>query len=117
MHGGKSPRLLDEINKSGRGRYPVAMEGDLDPVSRFLYREDMKEVNGDWLQLIKHMAPHTLVREADVPSINWMNWSTTDRPLRALAEGNAIGSLHASRVAHIVGLGFSCGRAEEPRPC
>ncbi len=53
--------MLDEINKSGRGRYPVVMEGDLDPVSRFLYRETMKEVNGDWLQLIKRIKVHRLV--------------------------------------------------------
>ncbi len=53
--------VLDEINKSGRGRYPVVMEGDLDPVSRFLYRETMKEVNGDWLQLIKRIKVHRLV--------------------------------------------------------
>jgi serine protein kinase len=54
-------RVLAEINKSGRGRYPVAMEGDLDPVSRFLYREGMKEVNGDWLQLIKRIKVHRMV--------------------------------------------------------
>lgn len=51
------PQLLDDLNKGARGRsrYAIAIDGDLDPVSRFLYREGMKEVGGDWVQLIERI--------------------------------------------------------------
>ncbi len=54
-------RVLVDINASERGRYPVRLEGDLDPVSRFLYRQTMKEVGGDWLELIRCIRVRRLV--------------------------------------------------------
>jgi serine protein kinase len=48
-------RVLAELNRSGRGRYPIRLEGDLDPVSRHLYRELLKEVGGDWSKMIEHI--------------------------------------------------------------
>lgn len=47
--------VLDEINGAGEGRYPIRLEGDLDPVSRFLFRETMREVGGDWSSLIERI--------------------------------------------------------------
>jgi len=54
-------KVLGEINKAGRGRYPISIEGDMDPVSRFLYRETMKEVSGNWLELIKRIRVRRLI--------------------------------------------------------
>ena len=47
-------QVLEELNRSVRGRtsYPIAIEGDLDPVSRHLYREGLRECGGDWVRLI-----------------------------------------------------------------
>ncbi len=53
--------VLAEINRSGRGRYPVSPEGDLDPVSRFMYRETMKEVGGDWTKLVERVKVRRLI--------------------------------------------------------
>ena len=57
------PQLLDDLNKGARGRsrYAIAIDGDLDPVSRFLYREGMKEVGGDWVQLIERIRVRRLL--------------------------------------------------------
>ena len=45
-------QVLDELNKGNSTAYPIRLEGDLDPVSRFMYKRIMKEVGGDWTQLI-----------------------------------------------------------------
>ena len=54
-------QVLEEFNKTGKGRYPIRLEGDLDPVSRFLYKEAMKEVGGDWTKLIERIRVRRLV--------------------------------------------------------
>ena len=43
--------VLDRLNGLGRSPYAVRIEGDLCPVCRFMYREVMKEVGGDFFQL------------------------------------------------------------------
>lgn len=55
--------VLDEINKSaaGKAKYRIEVEGDLDPVSRFLFKEGLKEVGGDWLQLIERIKVRRLL--------------------------------------------------------
>jgi len=55
------PNILETIEKEGRARYPLRLEGDLDPVSRFLYRETMKEVGGDWTRLASRIRVRRLV--------------------------------------------------------
>jgi serine protein kinase len=54
-------RVLAEINRGGHSRYPIRLEGDLDPVSRFLFREGMKEVNGDWTKLMERIRVRRMV--------------------------------------------------------
>ncbi len=56
-------QVLDELNRSiaGRAAYPIAIEGDLDPVSRFLYREGLREVGGDWVKLIARIRVRRLL--------------------------------------------------------
>jgi serine protein kinase len=49
-------QILAELNRQATGkRYPILLEGDMDPVSRYLYRETMKEEGGDWLKLIERI--------------------------------------------------------------
>ncbi len=47
--------VLAAINANPRTRYPVRMEGDLCPVCRHMYREFMKEVDGDWLKMLNRI--------------------------------------------------------------
>lgn len=44
-----------------KARYRVAPEGDLDPVSRYLFREAMKECGGDWLKVIERIRVRRLL--------------------------------------------------------
>ena len=56
-------QVLDELNRSvsGRAKYRLDVEGDLDPVSRFIFRDIMKEGGGDWLKLIEHVRVRRLL--------------------------------------------------------
>ena len=47
-------RILDEINRGSKSQYKVTISGDLDPASRFIYREFMKHYRGDWTQVMKN---------------------------------------------------------------
>ncbi len=50
-------QVVDELNKQvkGRAKYRIEVDGDLDPVSRYLFREAMKQVGGDWTKLIERI--------------------------------------------------------------
>jgi serine protein kinase len=50
-------QVVEELNRGtrGRGKYRIEIEGDLDPVSRYLYRELMRQHGGDWMRLIEHV--------------------------------------------------------------
>ena len=45
-----APAVLQELNRPG-SPYRIRLEGDLCPVCRYLYRETMREVGGDFLAL------------------------------------------------------------------
>ena len=53
-------KVLSQLNAGNEG-YPIRLEGDLDPVSRFLYRQTMKEIGGDWTQLIQRIRVRRMV--------------------------------------------------------
>jgi serine protein kinase len=53
--------VLAEINRSSKARYTVRLEGDLDPVSRHLYRQTLKEVGGDFLRLAERIRVRRLI--------------------------------------------------------
>jgi serine protein kinase len=55
------PAILNELNGSGKSPYPVRLEGDLCPVCRHMYREVMREVHGDFLELAKRIKVRRLV--------------------------------------------------------
>ena len=55
------PQVLQTIEREGKAHYPMRIDGDLDPVSRFLYRETMKQVGGDWVKLTDRIRVRRLV--------------------------------------------------------
>ncbi len=50
-------QVVDELNKQvgAKARYRIEVEGDLDPVSRFLFREGLRQVDGDWNRLMERV--------------------------------------------------------------
>ncbi len=50
-------QVVEELNKQvkGRAKYRIEVDGDLDPVSRYLFRDGLKQVGGDWTQLIERV--------------------------------------------------------------
>ncbi len=54
------PAVLADLN-DGRSPYPIRLEGDLCPVCRHMYREIMREVQGDFLELSKRIKVRRLV--------------------------------------------------------
>ena len=46
--------LLEEINRGNKGEYKVAIKGDVDPASRYIYREFMRRYNGDWVKMVQN---------------------------------------------------------------
>ncbi|MCA9490527.1 MAG: serine protein kinase, partial [Myxococcales bacterium] len=54
-------RILSEINASGTSPYPVKLEGDLNPVCRYWYRELMRRYDGDFLKVVSHVKVRRLV--------------------------------------------------------
>jgi serine protein kinase len=47
--------ILEELNKGIKGPYKVTIKGDLDPASRFIFREFMKRYHGDWTKVMNHI--------------------------------------------------------------
>lgn len=43
------------------GRYPVRIRGDLNPASRFIFKELMKHYNGDWTRVMEHVEVRRLL--------------------------------------------------------
>lgn len=51
----------EELNRGSFARYPLKIRGELSPVSRFMYRELLKKVDGDWGAMLKHVKVRRLV--------------------------------------------------------
>ncbi len=54
-------QVLTTLQGSRKPRYPLVIDGDPCPVCRFLYREILKELGGDWLQMIQRVVVRRLV--------------------------------------------------------
>lgn len=54
------PPVLARINAGG-GRYPVTIEGELNPVCRYYYRLLMRRYDGDFLKLQEHIKVKRLI--------------------------------------------------------
>jgi len=53
--------VLSELNKSNKGPYPIRLEGELNPVCRYYYRQLLKRHHGDFMELQKHIRVRRLV--------------------------------------------------------
>jgi serine protein kinase len=53
-------KLLEEVNKLG---YPhkLKVKGDLDPASRYIYQQYLRQYNGDWNKIAKHVRVKRLI--------------------------------------------------------
>ncbi len=54
-------QILEEINRGNKVGYKVNIKGDLDPASRFIYKEFMRRYEGDWQKMISHIRVQRLV--------------------------------------------------------
>lgn len=52
-------KLLEDLNKNNKTEYRVHATGDVDPASRFVFREFMKRYQGDWVKVVEN---HVLVQ-------------------------------------------------------
>jgi serine protein kinase len=43
------------------GRYPIRIKGELNPASRFIFKELMKHYNGDWTRVMEHVQVRRLL--------------------------------------------------------
>jgi serine protein kinase len=50
-------QVVEELNRQAgsKARYRIEVEGDLDPVSRYLFREGLRQVDGDWNRLMERV--------------------------------------------------------------
>ncbi|MFH1465553.1 MAG: serine protein kinase, partial [Pseudomonadota bacterium] len=48
-------QVMVQLNAGVKGRYPIKVEGDLCPVCRHMYRETLKELGGDWTQMVERI--------------------------------------------------------------
>ena len=53
--------ILAALNGDIESDYPIHVEGDLCPVCRFMYRETMLSVGGDWKQMIERIKVRRMV--------------------------------------------------------
>ncbi|MFT4539207.1 MAG: serine protein kinase [Planctomycetota bacterium] len=58
--------IAERLNQGMRREYSIAIEGELDPVSRFYYSMLMERYSGNWSKVIQHVRVHRfLFSEAD----------------------------------------------------
>lgn len=48
-------KALEELNRGNKSPYKIAISGDLDPASRFIFREFLKRYDGDWMKVLNHI--------------------------------------------------------------
>ncbi|MDE0957139.1 MAG: serine protein kinase [Planctomycetota bacterium] len=49
------PELIESIQATGKGKYPIQLRGSLCPFSRWYYNHYMQKYDGDWHQVINHV--------------------------------------------------------------
>jgi len=55
------PSVLRELNKDGKSPYLIDLDGELCPVCRYMMRDVMREVRGDFLELAKRIRVRRMV--------------------------------------------------------
>ncbi|MBC7387407.1 MAG: serine protein kinase [Cryobacterium sp.] len=54
-------KAIEELNRGNKSQYKVTITGDLDPASRFIFREFLKRYDGDWMKVLGHIRIQRLV--------------------------------------------------------
>ncbi len=55
------PAVLHELNKSKKTVYPIELDGEMCPVCRYMHREVMREVKGDFTQLAQRIRVRRMI--------------------------------------------------------
>lgn len=53
-------QAIDELDAQG-GRYPIKINGELNPASRFIFKELMRHYKGDWTRVMEHVRVRRLL--------------------------------------------------------
>lgn len=48
-------KIEEELNRGNKTQYRIKIKGDLDPASRFVQKEFMKRLGGDWTKVAEHI--------------------------------------------------------------
>jgi serine protein kinase len=48
-------KLMEELNRGSKSTYKINITGDLDPSSRFIFKEFLKRYKGDWTKVLEHI--------------------------------------------------------------
>ena len=54
-------KLVDDLNRGNKSAYKITITGDMDPASRYIYKEFMKRYNGDWTKVMNHIRVERLI--------------------------------------------------------
>ncbi|MBS1962022.1 MAG: serine protein kinase [Bdellovibrionales bacterium] len=54
-------KTVEELNRGNKSPYRITVSGDVDPASRFIYREFLKRYSGDWMKVLNHVRVQRLV--------------------------------------------------------
>ncbi|MEN9723672.1 MAG: hypothetical protein RJB38_1658, partial [Pseudomonadota bacterium] len=46
--------LIEELNRGNKSEYKISIKGDLDPASRYIFREFMRRYQGDWVKMVQN---------------------------------------------------------------
>lgn len=52
---------IAELGLDENARYPIRIQGELNPASRFIFKELMKHYNGDWTRVMEHVKVRRLL--------------------------------------------------------
>lgn len=54
-------KVAEELNRGSKTPYKIQIKGDVDPTSRYIYREFLKHYEGDWMKVMKHIRVQRMV--------------------------------------------------------
>ncbi len=55
------PKFLEELYKGRKSEWKIAIKGELNPASRYMYQELMRHYNGDWTKVMGHIKVRRLL--------------------------------------------------------
>jgi serine protein kinase len=55
------PRVLEDLGLTRNFKYPIQLSGELDPASRYIFKELMLHYGGDWEKVMRHVVVKRLI--------------------------------------------------------